>query len=134
MANSVIYRDLFLRLGHGLPLWRPEPDANLPEAYTKQGISIGDLGLLTDDGGFDYLFNIHANAHDPVNSFLGTPASFRPLPLDRLRDVRKNIHFHQEEVPLACNADYSKEGTLKVGAEVAYVASRSLSSPCLSPG
>ena len=130
MSSSDIYRDLLLRMGHGLPLWKPKPDANLPEAYIKQGISIGDLGLLTDDGGFDYLFNIHADVHDEVNESC-TPPSFCPLPLDRRKDISLDEDFHNEGTFIAHNAQVSLNGTLKVGAEV-YVASPSLSSPCLS--
>lgn len=38
----------------------------LPFAYRKRGISVGDVGMVTEDGSFDFLFNIcssrsHAN-------------------------------------------------------------------------
>jgi hypothetical protein len=132
MANSVIYCDLLLQQGHGLPLWKPDPNANLPEAYTKQGISIGDLGLLTDDGGFDFLFNVHADAHDPVNQFLGTPASFIPLPLDPIRDVIKTTFQHPMKAYIMRNIEIVLGCTLGAGAQVVYVVSRSSSSPCLS--
>ncbi|KAF8817638.1 hypothetical protein BYT27DRAFT_7074141 [Phlegmacium glaucopus] len=103
MANSVIYRDLLLKQQHGLPLWKPDPNANLPEAYTKEGISVGDVGLLTDDGGFDYLFNIHAEAHDPVNQFLGTPTSFHHLPLDPATNIHKIELFHPKKTCIMRN-------------------------------
>ncbi len=55
-----IYTKLLLRRGHGYPLWIPESDYNLPDAYRDKGVSVGDLGILTDDGGFDFLFNVCA--------------------------------------------------------------------------
>jgi hypothetical protein len=97
MASSDIYRELLLKKQHGLPLWKPDPDANLPEAYTKQGISIGDLGLLTVDGGFDYLCNVHADANDPVNQHLGTPDFFIPLPHNPATDTTRTRLFHPEQ-------------------------------------
>ncbi|KAF9016264.1 hypothetical protein BDZ89DRAFT_1045891 [Hymenopellis radicata] len=93
----VVYRRLLSRTGHGYPLWIPDPDENLPEAYRKDGINIGDVGLLTEDGGFDFLFNVHASANDPVNSG-GVPWDF--LPLSALNDphpIRKTCFIHKEK-------------------------------------
>ena len=111
MASSIVYRDLLLHKRHGLPFWTPEPDANLPVAYKNQGISIGDLGLLTDDGGFDYLFNIHATADDPIN-YLGTPTDFRPLQEPDC-GFRKYESFHSE-TPITCNVATSQIGRAHV--------------------
>lgn len=124
MASNIIYRDLLMHKRHGLPFWTPEPDANLPEAYRKLGISIGDLGLLTDDGGFDYLFNIHAAADDPVNQHFGTPDYFSPLPLNPDLDIRKIELFHNQESCITNGVSSQQSVTLGVGAEVVYVVSR----------
>ncbi|PFH47984.1 hypothetical protein AMATHDRAFT_150842 [Amanita thiersii Skay4041] len=51
----------------GYPLYMPEPDRNLPIAYRMNGISIGDVGRITPDGAFDFLFNICSPADDPMN-------------------------------------------------------------------
>lgn len=131
MANSIIYRDLLLKQRHGLPFWKPDPNANLPEVYTKRGISIGDLGILTDDGGFDYLFNIHADADDPVNIFLGCPASFRPLPLNTVKDVNKTIFQHPEKACITRNASFEVKSNLG-GMAVVYVVTSLSSSPHLA--
>jgi len=128
MASSILYRNLLLEKRHGLPFWTPEPDANLPEAYRERGLSIGDLGLLTDDGGFDYLFNIHATADDPVNQYFGTPEDFSPLPLDPDRDIRKIDLFHSEGACITNGAASRQSVILGASAELVYVASRS---PCL---
>ncbi len=73
-----VYRSLLLRERHGYPLWIPESDYNLPDVYRNKGVSVGDLGILTDDGGFDFLFNVCAEADDPVNQGR-VPAQFQPL-------------------------------------------------------
>ncbi|PPQ84962.1 hypothetical protein CVT25_004475 [Psilocybe cyanescens] len=115
MANSSIYRDLLFKHRHGLPLWKPDPNANLLDIYTKKGISIGDLGLLTDDGGFDYLFNVHAGAEDPVNQFLGTPSTFQPLPPITNQDIIKTEFQHPEKACITRNASYEVTGAGNLG-------------------
>jgi hypothetical protein len=48
-----------------------------------KGVSIGDVGLITPDGAFDYLFNICLPSDDPVN-INRVPENFLPLePWDR---------------------------------------------------
>jgi hypothetical protein len=57
-AAPDIYRDCLLPLRHGYPLYRPEPDQGLPQAYRTNGVSIGDVGIIAAEGFFDFLFNI----------------------------------------------------------------------------
>jgi hypothetical protein len=57
-AAPDIYTECLLPLKHGYPLYRPEPDHGLPRAYRAKGISIGDVGIITPEGYFDFLFNI----------------------------------------------------------------------------
>ncbi|KAF9016272.1 hypothetical protein BDZ89DRAFT_916408, partial [Hymenopellis radicata] len=52
---------------HGHALWIPEPDESLPDAYKMQGILVGDVGMFTRGGGFDFLYNIHRAGDDPIN-------------------------------------------------------------------
>ncbi|KAJ3921478.1 hypothetical protein F5877DRAFT_88793 [Lentinula edodes] len=63
----------------GYPLWRPKSDnSRLPESYKREGIHIGDVGILTESGGFDYLFNICQGPDHELN--LGrVPEDFRPI-------------------------------------------------------
>lgn len=51
----------------GYPLWIPEPNKALPKACQERGVTIGDVGLITDDGQFDFLFNICEEETHPVN-------------------------------------------------------------------
>ncbi|KIY67977.1 hypothetical protein CYLTODRAFT_274994 [Cylindrobasidium torrendii FP15055 ss-10] len=67
MPDSVTYRKQLYPLGHGYPLWCPAPSENLPTAYRDDGMRIGDVGLLTSGGGFDYLWNVHYPHDHPIN-------------------------------------------------------------------
>jgi hypothetical protein len=69
-AAPDIYTECLLPLKHGYPLYRPEPDHGLPPAYRANGVSIGDVGIITPEGYFDFLFNI-CDANN-VNAF-GVP-------------------------------------------------------------
>ncbi|PBK90432.1 hypothetical protein ARMGADRAFT_934308 [Armillaria gallica] len=77
---QAIYIPLMLGLGHGFPLWFPDMDSNLPAAYRVAGTRVGDLGYITDDGGFAYLFNVCASANDAINEGR-VPPNFQPLVL-----------------------------------------------------
>jgi hypothetical protein len=70
----------------GFPLWVPKPHPNLPEEYRRKGVDIGDVGIVTSNGVFDFLFNICLPANDPINDNL-VPPDFTPLDLPRRRHV-----------------------------------------------
>lgn len=50
----------------------------LPVEYQKRGIGIGDVGIITDYGAFDYLFNIRLPQNHPINPE-DIPEDFYPL-------------------------------------------------------
>jgi hypothetical protein len=54
---SHLYTRILLLKRIGYPLWFPEPSM-YPSGYSGQGVSVGDVGLITYDGHFDFLFNI----------------------------------------------------------------------------
>lgn len=57
-GGSEAYRILLLeKLGY--PLWYPDLDENLPATYLEQGVRIGDVGIITEGGQFDFKFNVH---------------------------------------------------------------------------
>lgn len=58
MLKSVqIYSREMLVLGLGYPLYMPSLSETLPMVYRKKGIRVGDVGIITQNGAFDFLFN-----------------------------------------------------------------------------
>ncbi len=75
-------------------MWIPEPNLCLPDTYRERGISIGDVGIITPEGGFDFLFNICLPAEDPINAG-DLPQGFMPIdPLNK-RDIREFREFQR---------------------------------------
>ncbi|THU98699.1 hypothetical protein K435DRAFT_660464, partial [Dendrothele bispora CBS 962.96] len=69
--------------GHGYPLWTPEPNEQTPAEYYEDGIKVGDVGFITQDGGFEFLFNITLpENHEIHQKWRGVPGNFKPLELD----------------------------------------------------
>ncbi|KAF8996273.1 hypothetical protein BDQ17DRAFT_1217796, partial [Cyathus striatus] len=62
-----VYIEHMFPLKHGFPLWFPEPDSSCSVEYCCKGVLVGDVGVITSDGGFDFLFNIWLEAQDPIN-------------------------------------------------------------------
>ncbi|KAJ7130656.1 hypothetical protein C8R46DRAFT_1142004, partial [Mycena filopes] len=93
MADGQLYTKQLLCKALGYPLWYPPPMDNLPEAYRKHGIQIGDVGCITPRGGFSFLFNICKNAEDPINHHFGVPDKFQPLKLDARFIERMDVAF-----------------------------------------
>ncbi|KAF9048915.1 hypothetical protein BJ165DRAFT_1463513 [Panaeolus papilionaceus] len=71
----------------GYPLWIPECSLNLPVEKQKEGIAIGDVGLITSSGGFSFLFNITLAADHPFQP-TEMPDGFKPIPAPKPRDIR----------------------------------------------
>ncbi|KZV95560.1 hypothetical protein EXIGLDRAFT_567651, partial [Exidia glandulosa HHB12029] len=103
--------------GHGYPFWIPEPDAHLPSEQRSEGLRLGDLGILTNDGGFDYLWNIHLPGNHPHNTLV--PPNFKPVVLDTIRDVRRTDLFFPRNT--AINSTFVKKREISIEAELAVV-------------
>jgi hypothetical protein len=59
-GGSEAYRILLLeKLGY--PLWYPDLDENLPATYREHGVRVGDVGIITEGGQFDFIFNVHGD-------------------------------------------------------------------------
>lgn len=62
MSAADIYAQCLLPLKEGYPLYRPELHRRLNDdvydTYRREGISIGDVGIIRPGGDFDFLFNI----------------------------------------------------------------------------
>ncbi|KAJ7683636.1 hypothetical protein B0H17DRAFT_1204942 [Mycena rosella] len=75
---------------HGIPQFTPEPNENLPTEYRKVGVSIGDVGVWSEDS-FDVLFNTCWPATYSINAAQGVPKDFAPFPLER-RDISRRLY------------------------------------------
>ncbi|KAJ3768306.1 hypothetical protein FB446DRAFT_286144 [Lentinula raphanica] len=95
-VESEIYAQMLLLRKRGYPLWKPKShNTRLPEVYKKNGVHIGDLGILTESGGFDYLFNVCHGPNHELN--LGrVPEDFKPIPDLDADDTEED----NEEYPL----------------------------------
>ncbi|KIJ18162.1 hypothetical protein PAXINDRAFT_71773, partial [Paxillus involutus ATCC 200175] len=72
----------------GYPLWFPEPESRLPEDYRNDGLRIGDVGIVAEDGSFDVFFNICLPADHPLHQPHGVPQNFHQVVLSD-RDLRQ---------------------------------------------
>lgn len=92
-ADHEIYSDQLLTKKRGYPLWVPGPGMQLPIVYRRQGTSFGDVGIVTSNGSFDFLFNIFNPANHPINRGL-VPPGFLPLSLEDLEyDIQKTMDY-----------------------------------------
>ncbi|ESK87781.1 hypothetical protein Moror_15371 [Moniliophthora roreri MCA 2997] len=96
LDDSERYARLFMMEQRGYPLWSPAPNSSLPIEYIRKGVQIGDLGVITEDGMFDFLCNITLKAEDPIHTRHGVPRGFVPLecPLDIVWDKRFHSNRH----------------------------------------
>ena len=76
-SNDIYERHLILK-GRGFPLWIPGPKRSLHLDYRRTGVRIGDVGIITPDGGFSFLFNICLPHDHPVNPRI-LPEHFAPI-------------------------------------------------------
>lgn len=75
MSDSDLYSRLLFPKKQGYPLFHPPPFDDLPECLRKTGTEIGDVGLVTQNGSFDPVFNILRARDHPSNRF-GVPMAF----------------------------------------------------------
>lgn len=81
-SDSVVYARFLMTRKRGYPLWRPKDhDSRLPDIYKQDGVHIGDVGILDEFGGFDYLFNACHPADHPLNEGR-VPGTFKLLEID----------------------------------------------------
>jgi hypothetical protein len=88
---SDVYARILLTKGIGYPLWIPEPSDYSPE-YEREGVSIGDVGVITFDGRFDFLFNVYLPSNHPNNELV--PPAFQSLAETQRRAVITTPNIH----------------------------------------
>jgi hypothetical protein len=91
-ADNQIYARNLLSKGYGYPMWFPEPFDNLPDVYKANGVRIGDVGIITVHGSFDFLFNICVSSDDPINCH-GVPEGFEQVEYTPL-EVSTHVRGH----------------------------------------
>ncbi|KAJ7837071.1 hypothetical protein B0H14DRAFT_1118410 [Mycena olivaceomarginata] len=92
MSDSALYSRLLFPKGQGYPLFHPQPSDDLPDPARRTGTEIGDVGLITQYGSFDPIFNILRARDDPSNRF-GVPVAFEQVPLGS-EDITAHVQFH----------------------------------------
>ncbi|ESK91853.1 hypothetical protein Moror_10505 [Moniliophthora roreri MCA 2997] len=67
-TDGQVYPRVLYPLRDGIPLWFPEDNAspNFPEEHQSTGVRVGDVGILSPEGRFDFIFNICHPEDDPV--------------------------------------------------------------------
>ncbi|KAF8731068.1 hypothetical protein AX14_005236, partial [Amanita brunnescens Koide BX004] len=136
-ARTHIYSLEMLIHGAGYPLYMPTPSIGLPPAYRKNGIRVGDVGVITANGAFEYLFNV-CRYHDQDEGVTPTmfPGHLEPLkpdirvnhkfatdtylPSDRVSEVNK----HNVSTDFRCSEDEGAVLALPKGATVYEVRNR----------
>lgn len=106
--SNEIYENHLLLKGRGFPLWIPEPNRRLPLRYRREGVNIGDVGIITQFGAFSFLFNICVPHDNPINPRL-LPEDFAPIspPLDSL-DVEEYVVFKTGSYLASASIENSK--------------------------
>ena len=102
MANTGfdIYNQYMLLEGHGLPLYIPQPSTSHCDSYEQQGVSIGDVGVVTSLGDFDRFFNICLPAGHAMNSDV-LPDGFYHLDLKPADVQVKPLYAHSSNSYMA---------------------------------
>ncbi|KIL58031.1 hypothetical protein M378DRAFT_87041, partial [Amanita muscaria Koide BX008] len=79
------YTRTMLKCLTGYPLYEPTPFSEFSEEYLREGIRAGDVGFITEDGTFDFLFNIRPSQNE-INS-----PNLQSLILQESEDVRVSL-------------------------------------------
>ncbi|TFK37375.1 hypothetical protein BDQ12DRAFT_724216 [Crucibulum laeve] len=66
-SSCKIYVEQMLPHQFGFPLWLPQPDVSLQILHRREGVKIGDLGIITHKGGFEYVLNAWTPRGVPPN-------------------------------------------------------------------
>ncbi|KAF9470440.1 hypothetical protein BDN70DRAFT_939709 [Pholiota conissans] len=91
--SNEIYEEQLLRKKRGFPLFNPGPNLYRPLSYLHVGVSIGDVGIFTQSGGFSFIFSICLARNDPIQP-KDLPEDFAPIePCINTRELRRCPEF-----------------------------------------
>ncbi|KAJ7227449.1 hypothetical protein GGX14DRAFT_629977 [Mycena pura] len=99
-SENEMYCSQLLGRQRGYPLYVPGPQRNLPREYRTNGVAIGDVGMVTPEGIWDFFFNIFLPADDPINGN-NVPNGFSPLEPYHPADV---LHLDFEAGTYVCSS------------------------------
>ena len=91
-SSNTIYERQMLPKKRGFPLWVPQPNNPKFLTHRRKGVTIGDLGRVTEYGAFDVLFNICKAGGHPDNPD-ELPDGFKPLVLREEADIQRIREF-----------------------------------------
>lgn len=89
-TDSENYARCLFPKGHGYPFWVPKPNDSLSQEYRDRGLDIGDVGIITPRGQFDFLFNICLPEYHPINAGR-TPPGFTEIALEPSMDAQIDL-------------------------------------------
>ncbi|KAF9032774.1 hypothetical protein BJ165DRAFT_767792 [Panaeolus papilionaceus] len=87
-----VYERQLLEKQRGFPLWMPECNLSWRVEKQKQGICVGDVGLITKNGSFTYLFNITVPVGHPVQPS-SMPEGYEPIQTHAEGDISTCMYF-----------------------------------------
>ena len=114
-APYEIYSRLLFKAGQGYPLWNPALPAYCPEEYKLAGMQVGDVGYLTPDGGFFFLFNISLSKDHPINKWRGVPDDFIPVDLGPIEIYHQSFPEFYPPKSVFC---YTEKGAKSIEGEI----------------
>ncbi|KAJ3912917.1 hypothetical protein F5877DRAFT_53296 [Lentinula edodes] len=120
VVESEVYVQLLLPKKKGYPLWKPKSNSShLPDIIKQHGTQIGDVGILNDDGGFDYFFNVLHPANHPLNEGR-VPQDFILLNIDQ-NAINDNEHEYEPWSHIPSNASHIHKTVLASDNHLVYV-------------
>ena len=60
-------------------LWAPQPFLQLPRQYRRVGTQVGDVGMITPEGAFDFMFNICGTIANGSSELGSLPVGIVPI-------------------------------------------------------
>jgi len=122
------------------PLWNPQPYLQLSPRYRKTGTQVGDVGIITEDGAFDVMFNIcgRTTRDESPNLPIGIMPIHPPIEWEKevtmlaehsARDTLTSRGISKKILYVICDLNSSACGNV----EHVLGPKENLSSPLLSP-
>ena len=89
--------------------------AHCPKEYKLTGIQVGDVGYLTPDNTFIFLFNILLSKHHPINKWRGVPDGFVPFSLEPNKQHQTRYPNDYQPKSVIC---YTEKGAKSIKANM----------------